>query len=134
MKKRLFTLLLAVCIVTAVLTIGAAADNTWDGSVNTDWYNDSAPEFTIDTAAELAGLAKLVNEGNNFSGKTITLGANIDLANKEWTPIGKSGKPFSGTFDGDGKTISNLVISTPNKSNVGLFGYTTVGELSLIHI
>ena len=37
MKKRLFTLLLAVCIVTAVLTIGAAADNTWDGSVNTDW-------------------------------------------------------------------------------------------------
>lgn len=129
MKKRLFTLLLAVCIVTAVLTIGAAADNTWDGSVNTDWYDTSKSAFTIDTAAELAGLAKLVNEGNNFSGKTITLGDNIDLANKEWTPIGMSGKPFSGTFDGAGKTISNLVISTPNKSNVGLFGYTTVGEI-----
>lgn len=129
MKKRLFTLLLAVCIVTAVLTIGAAADNTWDGSVNTDWYNDSKSAFTINTAADLAGLATLVNEGNNFYGKTITLGDNIDLANKEWTPIGKSGKPFSGTFDGDGKTISNLYINkgfanSAANSYIGLFGLT----------
>ena len=78
MKKRLFTLLLAVCIVTAVLTIGAAADNTWDGSVNTGWYDTSKSAFTINTAADLAGLATLVNEGNNFYGKTITLGDNID--------------------------------------------------------
>lgn len=129
MKKRLFTLLLAVCIVTAVLTIGAAADNTWDGSVDTGWYDTSKSEFTINTAADLAGLAKLVNEGNNFSGKTITLGGNIDLANKEWTPIGKSGKPFSGTFDGDGKTISNLYINkgfanSAANSYIGLFGLT----------
>ena len=129
MKKRLFTLLLAVCIVTAVLTIGAAADNTWDGSVNTGWYDTSKSEFTINTAADLAGLAKLVNEGNNFYGKTIKLGDNIDLANEEWTPIGKSGKPFSGTFDGDGKTISNLYINkgfanSAANSYIGLFGLT----------
>lgn len=42
------------------------------------------------TAAQLAGLAKLVNEGNSFTGKTIKLGADIDLNGRaagdtEWT-------------------------------------------------
>lgn len=108
------------------------ADSTnWIDVANTDWYtsNSEASEFTIDTAEELAGLAKLVNEGNDFKGKTIRLGKDIDLASKEWTPIGKSGKPFKGTFDGQDKTISNLVIDMSSKSDVGLFGYTSNGEI-----
>ncbi len=101
----------------------------WDGTVDPSWYDDgSASEFTITTAAQLAGLAKLVNEGNTFATKTIKLGADIDLQNIEWTPIGTTGKPFSGIFDGDAKTISNLGITGYN-SNVGLFGYTTDGEV-----
>lgn len=106
-------------------------DEAWIDHADTNWYsnNNSASEFTISTAAQLAGLAQLVNEGNNFSGKTITLGANIDLAGKEWTPIGTSGKPFSGTFDGKNFTIYNLVITNPSASDVGLFGYTTKGEI-----
>lgn len=108
------------------------ADSTnWIDEANTDWYtsNSEASEFTITSTAELAGLAKLVNGGNDFSKKTIKLGANIDLAGKEWTPIGKSGKPFIGIFDGQGKTISNLVIDMSSKSDVGLFGYTSNGEI-----
>ena len=49
-----------------------------------------------------------------------------------WTtrdgPIGTSSAPFKGTFNGDGHTISNLVITGRN-SDVGLFGYTTDGEI-----
>ena len=108
------------------------ADSTnWIDAADTNWYtsNSEASEFTIDTAEELAGLAKLVNEGNDFSKKTIKLGANIDLDGKEWTPIGKSGKPFIGIFDGQDKTISNLVIDMSSKSDVGLFGYTSNGEI-----
>lgn len=111
---------------------GSSTDSTttWDGTtVETNWYNTSSNSYTISTAAQLAGLAELVNEGNSFSGKTITLNADIDLGGKEWTPIGTSGKPFSGTFEGSGKTISNLVINQPLKSDVGLFGYTTNGEI-----
>ena len=107
-----------------------AAVDTWDGtSVDIGWYSDGSIEFTIDSAAELAGLAKLVNEGNNFSGKTVTLAVDIDLDNKEWTPIGTKDKPFIGTFDGDNCTISNMYINkgfsnTVNNSYVGLFGLT----------
>ena len=49
--------------------------------------------------------------------------ANIDLENMEWEPIGGGTSPaFTGNFDGNGYTISNLKI---NKSSIylGLFGY-----------
>lgn len=102
----------------------APASAVWDGLADTDWYtgheNDTA--FTISTPAQLAGLAQLVNSGTGFSGKTITLGADIDLGNAEWTPIGKSGAAFQGTFDGVGYTIANLRVDTPTQAYAGLFG------------
>src|SRR5699024_9921352 len=70
----------------------------------------------------------LVNKGNTFQGKTIKLGTDIDLNNMKWTPIGMSSAPFKGTFDGNKHTISNLFIDG-NSSDVGLFGYTTDGEI-----
>ena len=132
--KKLLSLLLALCMVvsllpaTALAVEGTADAAVWDGTVDTKWYtdheNDSA--YTIDSAEELAGLAKLVNEGTtNFSGKTVQLGADIDLGGKEWTPIGKPKNVFQGTFDGNKKTISNLSINTPNKHYIGLFGACT---------
>ena len=62
-----------------------------------------------------------VNKGNNFAGYTITLQSDVDLENKEWTPIGIEGKPFAGIFDGNGKTIYNLKITATAKK-AGLFG------------
>ena len=46
-----------------------------------------------------------------------------------WNPIGKSGKPFNGTFNGQDYIISNLFINKPFISDVGLFGLTTNGEV-----
>jgi hypothetical protein len=73
----------------------------WNGKADTNWYEKSETEFTITTPEQLAGLAKLVNGGNDFYGKTVKLGANIMLndtadwqnwASKpprnEWKPIG----------------------------------------------
>lgn len=65
-----------------------AGEAAWDGTtVDTNWYDDNtnAAEFTIYDSADLAGLAELVNEGNNFSGKTIELGDDIDLGGKDVT-------------------------------------------------
>lgn len=110
--------------------------DVWDGTDDTSWYenNKDATEFSIGTAAELAGLAALVNgtakdaDNNpiaavNFSGKTIKLTADIDLGNQVWTPIGNGDNSFafSGTFDGDGYTISGL--NVPDTNAPGLFGY-----------
>lgn len=119
----------------------------WIGAINTDWYfeDPTATNFVIDTVDELAGLAAIVNGTatapvttyavgsastvkDSFKGKTITLGANIDLANSTWTPIGNSTNKFQGTFDGAGYTISNLKV-TGNGNYVGLFGFTVDGEI-----
>ena len=131
MRRKLLSLIMALCMVMTLLPVSAlAADGNWIDSANTSWYDDgSAAEFTIDSAEELAGLAKLVNEGKSFSGKTIKLDADISLGGKEWTPIGMSKKSFNGIFDGNEKTISNLVINSPAQSDVGLFGFTQSGEV-----
>ncbi len=103
----------------------------WIQVADTAWFENAEPgttSFTLDTARELAGLAKLVNAGNNFAGVTITLDADIDLAGLDWTPIGSAtANPFAGTFDGDGKTISNLII-TGNINFAGLFGRVGYNE------
>ncbi len=89
--------------------------------------NEKAKCYDI-TAEGLNTLRDLVNAGTAFNGKTICLTEDVDLNNVEWTPIGNSANKFQGTFDGNNKTISNLVI-TGNKSDVGLFGMTTNGEI-----
>ena len=67
----------AIMIIATMAT--AQTSEIWKGEIDTDWYDESKTEFTITTAEQLAGLAKLVNEGNSFEEKTITLGANIML-------------------------------------------------------
>lgn len=129
----------------------------WDGeAIATNWYDQEKSEFSLNTAAELAGLAKLVNDGTaDFSGKTIVLCSDIDLNSKAWTPIGKPNQgfygdvydkkdnvfnSFAGTFDGQKHIISNLYVESkdggstnPNqmimeKSLNGLFGCVRSGS------
>ena len=38
-----------------------------------------------------------------------------------WQPIGTSNYPFAGIFDGNGKTVSGLIINRPNDDDIGLF-------------
>ena len=84
---------------------------------------------TIASAEELALFAKQVNSGNTYSGYTVNMTTDIDLSQYAWNPIGKSGKPFKGTFNGQDHIISNLFIRKSLTSDVGLFGLTTDGEV-----
>ncbi len=52
-------------------------------------------------------------------------------------PIGNSGTPFTGTFNGNNYTISDLFINLPTTNNVGLFGYTrgaTIENVGLVSV
>jgi hypothetical protein len=99
------------------------AQDNWINHASTEyWWHEEKSDFTIITAEWLAGLAQLVNNGNDFSGKTIMLGANIDLDSREWTAIGTEEKPFKGTFDGKGYVVSGLYINS-EANHQGLFGY-----------
>lgn len=67
---------------------------------------------------------------NTFKGKKVILDTDINLENRDWTPIGKDkDHPFQGTFDGQGYTISGLNINVTDSSSsnttlyYGLFGY-----------
>lgn len=117
----------------------------WDGvTTSYDWYDSIDKDvYNISNAEQLAGLAELVALGHTFEGKIIRLVANINLNNKEWTPIGAyktskdvnvsgdiyhkvelDNKVFSGIFDGQGFTIYGLkmVEFNPDARFAGLFG------------
>ena len=95
-------------------------------------YDITEEGYTILTAPGMFWFANEVNSGANyFEGKTIKLGADIDLNNAEWTPIGSAYKDhgFMGNFDGNGYSIKNLKITalTPDADQYvygGLFGVT----------
>ena len=90
--------------------------------------------YQIGTAAGLKWFRDKVNNAKTKEETKIcaVLTANIDLKNEEWTPIGigngteNNGAtidfPYSGTFDGNGHTISGLNVNYRNK-NGGLFCY-----------
>ncbi len=88
-----------------------------------------AEEYVINNADGMFWFASQVNDNkNSFAGKTITLGADIDLENKPWTPVGQTGATqFLGTFDGQDHTISNLYIDSSAQTggtySSGLFGW-----------
>jgi len=90
--------------------------------------------YQINTAAGLKWFRDKVNNAKTKEETKIcaVLTANIDLKNEEWTPIGIGNRtenngatidfPYSGTFDGNGHTISGLNVNYRNK-NGGLFCY-----------
>ncbi len=90
--------------------------------------------YKIATAEELWDFAKLVNGGETDANTRAELTDDIDLSeicgeniggqSVSWTPIGNSSSnPYSGTFDGNGKTISGLYINSSSDNYQGLFGY-----------
>jgi len=86
-----------------------------------------ASPYVISTANQLEYLSLLVElKELTFKDNFFKLGNNIPLSKaKGWTPIGTSKtKPFAGTFDGNGKTISGIYINS-NGDNIGLFGYVS---------
>ncbi len=75
--------------------------------------------YKIGTKEELFFFASKVNDGT-YKGVYAELTADINLEQEDWTPIGTSENPFTGTFDGLGHTISNVWVTI--NGNAGLFG------------
>ena len=101
------------------------------------YTDDGQGNYTVTSAEGLKNIAKLVNEEWKL-GINITLTADIDLKGIDWTPIGKDdNKAYTGTFDGNGKTITGLTV-TGSDQYAGLFGYIgsggTVKNVVLKHV
>ena len=111
---------------------------SWSTLADTSWYDakDVQESYEISSAEQLAGVAKLVNEGTEtFEGITLSLTEDISLIDERistpeslssarvWTPIGSGSYAFEGTFEGNGHVISGMQADTTIRSEyVGLFG------------
>ena len=115
----------------------------WDGNFISAPVKNAEGKYEVTKPSELAWLAAAVNgtietkstePAMSFNGETFILTENIDLGNFPWTPIGLNGDKngFQGTFDGNGKTISNLYVdlSAERKyQSAGLFGSANGGTI-----
>lgn len=131
MKKRrllsaIITFTMVVSMIPAIVVPAAAASpsGSWDKAGN--YTPVTEKNLKISTAAELAGFAVLVNSGADFSGYTVSLAKNIDLSAHYWVPIGT----FSGTFDGNGHTITGLNVYNGG----GLFGQILSGTVTGLNL
>ena len=104
MKKKLLSLLLALCLVMALVPMTAFAAetmDTWDGTADTSWYDEEKTEFYLQTAEQLAGMAKLINDDMaNFKDKTVYLENDLDLGGHEWISIGDGANTAGGIISG----------------------------------
>lgn len=118
-----------ICFIALALLLSMAqsawADTTgsWADNIDASWGSDysTTDNFTINTAAQMAKFAQMVNAGNDFDHKTVTLAADIDLGEHYWVPIGGLNNVFKGIFVGAGQTISGMYINEKRPYN-GLFG------------
>ena len=172
--KKLIAAALSVCIVGGAIPSGQfsplssyveAADTSelsvWDGTEDTSWYEGEYKEsedgkykmYEISTPAQLAGLSKLVREGNTMQNVLINLTSDITLNDTEnfdnwaeeapennWIPIGIYPKgsekatttrakfsAFSGVFNGNGHVIRGMYCDHDNRA--GLFAYIEGGAV-----
>lgn len=98
---------------------------------STNCYQDLPMDYVdgyyiIKTPSDYATFVDAVNtvasgRDGNFRNKNFKLGANINMSGLTVEPA----NDFRGVFDGNGKTISNLNVSTSNYTNVGMFGEYT---------
>ncbi|MBU0808822.1 MAG: filamentous hemagglutinin N-terminal domain-containing protein [Gammaproteobacteria bacterium] len=110
-------------------------------------YDGETVDYTVITSLGAAGSTTTIDLQGMNGDRTLNyaLGSNINAAaTSAWNagagfaPIGASGSPFTGTFDGLGHTISNLSIARPAENYVGLFGSTAaaseVRNIGLINV
>ncbi len=105
--------------------------------------------YLISSVSDLAQLATDVIGGEAYSGKYFEQTVNLDLnvapynSGTGWISIGwyddssSTAWPFSGIFNGNNNTISNLYINKPASSYVGLFGFiqnATIKNVGILNI
>ena len=99
-------------------------------------YNNAAQE--INSKEDLVAFRDAVNSGTPYKGSTggmVTLTVDIDLSDVDnWVPIGTSGQPYSGIFDGGGHVIKNMKVDHGDDNYQGLFGYTDYATVYNMHL
>ncbi len=81
---------------------------------------DGTTTYIVFSKTGLLAWAKYVLEGNWST--NCTLAANVDITGEEWTAVGNRSNEYTGTFDGNGHTITGLTIKADGTGQQGLIG------------
>lgn len=95
--KKIISLLLAMILLLGMLPVSALATSTQPEA-------DSNGVYQIGTATELLWFAETVNNGNSDISGVLT--ADVNLKDVDWPGIGNASNQFSGSFDGQGHTVT----------------------------
>ena len=134
MKKKILFITLCWCLI-LMLPVSVKASNVeqeypWNGK------GTASDPYIINDKSDLKEFAECVNKGIDFKGKFFAQTSSIDLNNENWVPIGTEENVFNGTYDGQGNSISNLLIEKSRdeeKTIAGFFGNVggTVANLEI---
>jgi len=84
--------------------------------------------FLIQNTDDMDRLASLVNGGRDYAGVYFEQTADLDYTGKTYTPVGNYNYGFKGTFNGNGHTISHVIIQS-TLNFIGLFGWLESGGI-----
>jgi hypothetical protein len=127
MKTRLNKVtawLTVLCMLTGMfLVVGMPAAVYAEDTSSAPWGGSgtAGDPYVISSVEDLIAVSDAVY--SEHWDEHFELGTAIDLSGIDWTPIGDENTPFTGSFDGDDNTISNLTIDNDSLDYVGLFGY-----------
>ncbi len=89
----------------------------------------------------LVETAEHLNEIRNYLNAHFRQVADIDVSpwnqGEGWDPIGKEGSSFTGSYNGNGKTVTHLFIHRPDEDYQGLFGHisgASISNLGLVNV
>lgn len=142
--KKVLSVMLVLVMVLGIFVGCKKKEEAPEPKVDTSWYKDTETTFTLTKANQLMGLAELAKT-KNFEGKTIKLGADIELnefseailakwqlgtvkPENKWTPLGNKDLPFAGIFDGQGHKISGLCVKS-TEEGAGFIGVSANAQL-----
>ena len=148
MKKKLLSLLLALCLVMVLVPMTAFAEEAPSFGGGTGTQGDP---WLIASQEDLIALAEFLNSGNaeQFDAEDAGIGnchgyyfkqtADIDLTGVSWEPIGYSGSYyFAGNYDGDGHSIKNAIstgkVDPDGFATAGIFGWVAFGSVENLHV
>lgn len=113
------------------LTVKTLSGKTAEVKLSQAKLDGPVAQRGIASAEDLAAFAQAVNDGSALTpfmvDGVVVLLNDIDASSiKDWTPIGTASNPFTGNFDGKGRTIRNInwTIDASKYADAGVFGYT----------
>lgn len=114
-------------------------DAGWDAEDVWKLQAGAYPEFFWETAGPILILDGQGTPGDPYKIRTVAdwqrvmnaptvwnkhfiLMADLDMQGIAMTPLGSADDPFTGSLDGNGRTVVNVVMTFPSQDNIGLFG------------